>query len=146
MGPFVYRCACVSALVALMAAAPAPARADEPAVRASMQCERAAEPGRVRCSVEAHAAAGRAIAWADVQILELPELASPLKARIGREDATAREPRRHTWAFGLVARRTGQGDARVRVRAVTCEAEGGARCAPLTVEIRAPVTVGTVGG
>jgi len=108
---------------------------------ATMQCERAAEPGRVKCSIELHAAAGRTIAWADVAILELPEFASALKGRIGAADATIREPTTQKWAFGLVAKKTGQGEAKARVRSVVCET-GTARCTSTTVEVKAVVQVG----
>src|SRR5690242_3752664 len=43
------RLACLSACMCLL---PAQASAEEPPVKATMQCERAIEPGRVRCSVE----------------------------------------------------------------------------------------------
>ena len=122
------------------------ARAEEASkLTASMQCDRAAEPGRVKCSVEARATGGRSIAWADVAIVELPELASALKGRIGPSDATARDATSQKWAFGLVARKTGEGEARARVRAVVCEAApdaGPSKCAPVTVDVRALVHVG----
>src|SRR4051794_7870125 len=111
-----YRSACMSVLaLAAIGAITAPASADEappppsPA-RASMQCDRALEPGRVRCSIEAHAEAGRSIAWADVVLVSLPDFASALKGRIAREDTTVKEPSEIKWAFGLVARRAGQGE------------------------------------
>lgn len=117
-------------------------RAEEaPPVEAKMQCERAAEPGRVRCSVEVRTASPRTIAWADVAILQLPEFASALKGRIGPDDATARDANSVKWAFGVVARRAGQGEARVRVRVVACEAEN-TKCAPHSTEVRAILNVG----
>ncbi|HVJ88782.1 MAG TPA: hypothetical protein VM580_03195, partial [Labilithrix sp.] len=63
------------------------ARADEPAVVATMRCERAAGPGRVKCAVEARATGGRSIAWADVALIGLPDFTSALKGRIGPADA-----------------------------------------------------------
>lgn len=132
---------------ALVASAEPPPAAD-PALRATLTCDRVSEPGRVRCAVEARVAEGRTLAWADVEILELPELASPLKARIGPADATSRQPTSAAWAFAVVARRVGQGEARVRVRAVTCTAPAGdagatgARCSPVTTEVRAQIVVG----
>lgn len=110
-------------------------------IEAKMQCERAAEPGRVRCSVEVRTTSPRTIAWADVAILQLPEFASALKGRIGPADATARDASSVKWAFGLVARRAGQGEARVRVRLVACEANN-TKCAPQSTEVRAMLTVG----
>jgi hypothetical protein len=155
-----YRSACVTALAAAAVASVAlagarPARADDagagattppPPVSASMRCEHALEPGRVRCSVEARAAAGKTIAWADVVIVALPDFASALKGRIGREDATSRDPDEIKWAFGLVARRAGQGEAKARVRLSLCQAASPpappSRCVPITVDVRAPLAVG----
>jgi hypothetical protein len=133
-------------------------------MKASMQCDRANEPGRVRCTVEVHIEGGRTLAWADVEILALPDFASALKGRIGPQDALARDAASTKWAFALVARRSGQGVARAGVRAVACDAprpapsasprasaRAGAgaasgtpppRCTPVTVEVRAQVTVG----
>ena len=118
--------------------------APESDVHASMQCDRASEPGRIRCSIEVRIDGGRTITWADVEILSLPEFASALKGRIGPQDAVSRDATSTKWALGLVARRSGQGEARARVRVVACQAsEGGSpRCSPVTVEVKAQVTVG----
>ncbi len=138
----------VGAFLAIAACAFAAGAEPEPALRATLTCDRVSEPGRVRCAVEARAADRRTLAWADVEILELPDFASPLKARIGPTDATSRQPTSASWAFAVVARRVGQGEARVRVRAVTCVAPagdagpGGARCSPVTTEVRAMIVVG----
>jgi len=126
---------------------PVEARADEaPKLTAAMQCERAAEPGRVKCSVEAKATGDRAIVWADVAIVELPEFAAALKGRIGPSDAVFRDAASQKWAFGLVARKTGTGEALARVRAVLCEPgaddAGAAKCAPVTIDVRAVLHVG----
>jgi hypothetical protein len=124
------------------------ARADTEPERATatFQCERVAEPGRVKCGVEIRSTGQGSIVWADVVLVELPELAAALKGRIGPADATARDAMGQRWAFGLVARRTGQGEARVRVRAVICasadETGGTSGCAPKTLELRTVVQVG----
>ena len=115
-----------------------------------MQCDRANEPGRVRCTVEARVSGGRTLAWADVEILSLPDFASALKGRIGPQDALSRDATTTKWGLGLVARRSGQGEVRARVRVVACEAprpgaasgEPRTRCIPLIVEVKAQVTVG----
>jgi hypothetical protein len=159
-----YRSAYVIALAAIGSVA-SDARADAPAesdVKASMQCDRASEPGRIRCSVEVRIDGGRTLSWADVEILSLPDFASALKGRIGPQDAVSRDTTGTKWALGLVARRAGQGEARARVRVVACEAprvvpSGGSsgssgssatpppppapRCAPVSVEVKAQVTV-----
>ncbi|MBX3205792.1 MAG: hypothetical protein KF764_12035 [Labilithrix sp.] len=148
MDPLRYRSACVGALFVAVALAASGARAaePEPALAATMSCERASEPGRVRCAVEARAAGGRSISWADVAIVELPEFAAALKGRIGPGDATFRDVATQKWAFGLVARKGGEGEARVRVRAVVCEPSAGdaaaPKCLPATVEVRATIHVG----
>ncbi|MDB4933897.1 MAG: hypothetical protein JWP87_869, partial [Labilithrix sp.] len=116
------------ALAAVALAFAVPAAAEEKAdteakdVKASMQCDRASEPGRVRCTVELRIDGGRTIAWADVAIVSLPDFASALKGRIGPQDALARDATSTKWAFALVARRAGQGEARARVRAFVCDA------------------------
>ena len=137
--------------LALGVALPGEARATEGSdVHASMQCDRASEPGRVRCAVEVRLEGGRSIAWADVEILSLPEFASALKGRIGPQDALARDATTTKWALGLVARRAGSGEARARVRVVACEAlrpgapatEPRTKCVPVIVEVRAQLLVG----
>jgi hypothetical protein len=131
----------------LLVASASPALADEPLATATMQCERAVEPGRVHCSVEARVAAGRSLSWGDVAILDLPEFAVALKGRLGPADSTSRDGTSQRWAFGIVARRAGQGEAHARVRLVVCEPPAGSdaappRCAPVSVDVRAAVQVG----
>jgi hypothetical protein len=121
------------------ARAQAPPPSSDADVHASMQCDRANEPGRVRCTVEVGLEGGRTLSWADVELLSLPDFASALKGRIGPEDALARDGTSTKWALGLVARRAGQGEVRARVRLVACQ---GKRCGPVVVEVRASVSVG----
>ena len=123
------------------------AAADAPAASASMQCERAVQPGRMKCTAEVHVTGNRTIAWADLVIVELPELAAALKGRIGPADATVHEPTRTTWAFGLVAKKAGQGDARAKVRIVVCEPAadpdaGAPVCTPQVLDVRTTLQVG----
>lgn len=137
-------------LVALLGGA---ARAEEPLppVTATMACEPVAQPGRVKCTAEVRVAGGRTLAWTDLVLVELPELAGALKGRIGPADATAHDATSTTWAFGLVAKKAGQGEARARVRAVVCEpapaapGDAGApapRCTSSAVDVRAALRVG----
>ncbi len=107
---------------------------------ASMQCDRSAEPGRVRCTVELRLEGERTLSWADVEIVALPDFAAPLRGRIGPQDALVREATRTTWGLALVARRTGHGSVRARVRFVSCE---GSQCTPASVDIETPLTVGS---
>jgi hypothetical protein len=135
--------------VAVVLGGPSRAAADGPepgagGLRASMACDRVPEPGRVRCTVEARALEGWALAWSDLVVLDVPEFASPLKARVVGE---VRPPGVASFAFALVARRTGRADARVRVRGVSCAriADGGVateRCVPVALEVRAEIVVG----
>ena len=140
-----YRSAYAFGALALLALAAPQARADGPAdadLHASMQCDRASEAGRVRCTVEVRIEGGRTLAWADVEILSLPDFASALKGRIGPQDALFRDATSTKWGLGLVARRSGQGEARARVRVVACGPAPGSRCAPAIIEVKAQVTVG----
>jgi hypothetical protein len=148
MSAILYRSAYAIGVLALT---PAVASADAPPeAQASMQCDRASEAGRVRCTVEARVTGQRTITWADVEILSLPDFASALKGRIGPQDALSRDAVSAKWALGLVARRAGQGEVRGRVRVVLCDPvrpgappnEPRAHCAPLVVEVQAQVTVG----
>jgi hypothetical protein len=142
MGTYAHRTAyaCVLTAAVLLVVLPRDGEAAEP-VAATMQCEQAAEPGRVRCSVDVRAEE-RSIAWADVVILQLPEIASALKGRLGPLDAAARDDASVKWAFALVARKAGQGEVRARVRVVVCEGGEGSRCVPMVTEVRAMISVG----
>ena len=75
-----YRSAYATALaLAGLALSPGQAHADAPGEpQASMQCDRSNEPGRVRCTVEVRVDAQHTLAWADVEILSLPDFASAL--------------------------------------------------------------------
>lgn len=131
----------VFALAVGLAAAVAtpPVRADQsPRVTASMQCDRASEPGRVKCTIEARVEGGT-LSWADAELVLLPDFTTALKGRIGPQDATSRDAVSTKWALALVARKSGQGDAKARVRVVVCE---GAKCNPITVEVRTSIIVG----
>ena len=154
MHPVIYRsasaCGAVACLVGAVGAClfdARDARADDAkSLTTAMKCERATEPGRVKCSIEAHVSGGRSIAWADVALVELPDFTAALKGRIGPSDATSREAASQRWAFGLVARKTGEGEARARVRALVCEPKAGAasapKCQPVVVDVKALVHVG----
>jgi hypothetical protein len=104
-----------------------------------LTCERTEAPGRVRCEVEARVMPGESITWGDVEIVDTPPMASPLRGRIGPHDATVREPEAWRWAFALVAREKGSGDVQARVRLVVCRA---GTCGPRVVGVSGRVTVG----
>jgi hypothetical protein len=124
----------------ILASIGTPAFAEDAApLTASLQCDRAPEPGRVRCTVEARAASGRTLQWADVVLVELPEFTQALKGRLAPSDSIARDATSERWAFGLVAKKPGEGNATIRVRAVVCEGE---RCVPVTIDAKGVVRVG----
>ena len=128
----VWRSVLVAALVTPAAGAAEP-------LRATVTCAPVAEPGRVRCDVDARVENGT-ISWADVELVSVPDLAAPLKGRIGPKDATLREPAAWRFALALVAKRAGQGTLVLRVRAVACNAKD--ECTPLLAEARGEVRVG----
>jgi hypothetical protein len=133
------RVASICALISALALGDARAQAEEAPLTATLQCDRASEPGRVRCSVETRVGAGRTLQWADVVLIELPPFVQALKGRLGPSDSVSRDPTTERWAFGLVAKSAGEGEAKVRIRAIACE---GTRCAPVMVEAKASVHVG----
>jgi hypothetical protein len=104
-----------------------------------MTCDRALSPGRVRCEVEARVAEGQSISWGDVEIVDTPPMASPLRGRIGPHDATVRERDMWRWAFALVAHEKGNGDIQARVRLVVCR---GGTCGPRVVDVAGHIAVG----
>jgi hypothetical protein len=133
------------AALALLTLCDTKARAQAPVITGAMTCERVTEPGRVKCSVEARAPAGWSLSWADVTLQDLPDFTAALKGRIGPADLTMNEPALRRWAFGLVAKKAGEGELKARVRAVVCEpvkGDAGARCQPTTLDVTTIVHVG----
>jgi len=130
----------LAATLAVLAPSPG-ARADDPprAASAKMTCERIAQPGRVRCEVEAVAEAGTQIRWGDVAIVSVPPFAAALKGRIGPREATSREDATWRWALALVAKDRGVGDVRAHVRVTLCQKD---RCEPRVLEVTARLQVG----
>lgn len=112
---------------------------DAAAVRATLTCERADGPGRVRCDVEARVVPGSSISWGDVVLTKTPSFASALRGRIGPRDATVHEPDVWRWPLALVARDKGTGDVEGRVRLVVCQ---GGKCAPRVLDVTGRVVVG----
>jgi hypothetical protein len=108
-------------------------------LRALLTCDRVADPGRVRCEVEARVEPGESIAWGDVVLLRVPPFATALRGRIGAHDASVREPGLWRWSFAVVARAKGAGDLSGRVRVVVCR---GSSCAVREVEVAVRVEVG----
>jgi hypothetical protein len=129
----------VACAIALVAGAPARADEDAGPARATMTCDHADAPGRVRCEAEARVGAGESIAWGDVTIVRTPPFADALRGRIGPHDATTREAGAWRWAFALVARGKGSGELEGRVRLVVCRDK---TCGPRELPVVAHVGVG----
>lgn len=111
-----------------------------PVLSASMQCDRAPEPGRVRCTIEAEVSQPLRIRWSAAEIVAVPEFTTPLRVRLGKADMISEEPGRVRFAFALAAKTTGRGALRARVRAVVCEGE--LRCRPEERAVESAVVVG----
>jgi hypothetical protein len=127
------------AAAVLCASVVARADVDAGSVHASLTCDRADGPGRVRCEVEARVDPGESIAWGDVILLQTPAFTLVLRGRIGPHDATVQEPDVWRWAFALAARNKGAGDIDARIRLVVCQ---GKTCAPLEVPVSGKIVVG----
>jgi hypothetical protein len=106
---------------------------------ATLTCEHAAVPGRVRCEVEARVLPGTTISWGDVAIRSVPPFAAALRGRVGPHDASVREPGLWRWAFALVARGKGAGDVEGQVRMVICRDKA---CAARDVRVVGKLEVG----
>jgi hypothetical protein len=116
---------------ALLSAAPS-ARAGGPPLEASLSCESARAPGRVRCTLRISAAGGPRLDWADALVLETPAFARALLARVAARDVQAGQGTVKV-PLALVLEGPGRGVVRVRARAVLCRADAGReRCFPAT--------------
>jgi hypothetical protein len=110
----------------------------DPAI-ATLACEHATIPGRVRCVVEARVVEGESISWGDVILVVVPPFLRALRGRIGPHDATAQETSHWRWELALVAGAVGRGVVEGRVRLVVCH---GASCLPRQLPIAGTVLVG----
>jgi DsbC/DsbD-like thiol-disulfide interchange protein len=109
---------------------------------ATLACEPARAPGRVRCSVEARVAPGESIAWGDVVLTAMPPFATALRGRIGPHDATVRSDVGWRWEFAVAARAKGRGRLEGRVRLVVCQAKA---CLPVQADVSGELVVGELG-
>jgi hypothetical protein len=125
--------------LALMTGGSAFAEDDAGTAHATMTCERAATPGRVRCEVEARVGPGESIAWGDVVLIRMPPFATALRGRIGPHDASVREAALWRWAFAVVARENGSGEIEGRVRVVVCRDQ---TCATRVIPVIGRVAAG----
>jgi hypothetical protein len=122
------------------------AGASEPPLSVTLECPRRATPGRIVCEAELEVARGQ-LTWGDVLVLEAPEFARPLRARVGPSAATMQRERRMRLQLALAATSAGEGRLHVRARAVYCTGQGPAGpdpCRPITGEAQALVRVGPI--
>lgn len=116
-----------------------------PDLSGTLTCRRQSAPGRVICEVELELSRGR-IAWADVVVVEAPELARPLRVRVSLSEARARTPRRVRLPLAFIATEEGAGDVVVAGRVVACTAASGSeRCVPRLTDLSARLVVGPLG-
>ncbi len=114
--------------------------AEAPTVVAQVQCDKATEPGRVRCGVDVRPTERQRLVWADVAVVRAPSFSSALRGRVGPGEATARDVAGYRFALALVARINGKGPLVLRVRAVTCADGDGCRAS--SVEVSTELSVG----
>jgi|GEM_PF-2837233 len=118
-----------------------PARPAEDAgdagVQATLACERAPAPGRVRCEVEIRASSGT-LAWGDVIVTSAAPSLTPLRARIGAPEATMSTASLWRFTLAVAAKQRGTARLEAKVRLVHCQ---GDRCEPRTFPIQADVVI-----
>jgi hypothetical protein len=117
-------------------------RAESPPVEARLSCRHEASPGRVLCELEVEARSGQLV-WADAVVVSAPEMARPLRARVGPGQSTARTATRIRLPLSLAAAREGKGELQVRARWVRCPG-GKASCITGQRVVRARVMVGAI--
>jgi hypothetical protein len=109
-------------------------------IRAQLVCPSGLRPGRVLCTLSIHGRGAR-LAWGDALVVEAPDFARPLRARVGFEERSAHGETRLELPIALVAVGAGAGQLQVRARAVVCEGKSLRGCAPASVETRAALQV-----
>ncbi|HWO13110.1 MAG TPA: hypothetical protein VNN80_26600 [Polyangiaceae bacterium] len=120
------------------------ARGDEPpAPSARLVCPRRPGPGRIVCEAELELDRG-VLVWADVLVLEAPQFAPPLRARVGPSALHMKSDQRQRLQLALAATAPGSGTLRVRARAVACPDATLRGCWSLVREAQARVEVGPI--
>ena len=133
----------LGALLASLVYAGPLASAQLPEFSARLECQRRATPGRVLCEVELELASG-VLRWADVLVVAAPKFARPLRARVGPSASSMKTERRQRLQLALAATDVGEGDLRVRARAVACPDATGRDCRAQVRELEASVSVGPI--
>jgi hypothetical protein len=126
--------------VGTLAAAPLP---PSPDFSARLQCQRRSTPGRVLCEAELEVNSG-VLRWGDVLVLDAPEFARPLRARVGPSALFMQSERRQRLQLALAATHDGTGSLKVRARGVVCPDASGQNCRAVSHELSASVLVGPI--
>jgi uncharacterized protein (DUF58 family) len=130
-------------LLALAAPVSLAASAEPPELRVELVCPRRPTAGRVVCEVELEVETG-VLAWGDALVLEAPEFASPLRARVGSSAAVMKTEQRQRLQLALAATQPGTGTLRIRARAVLCSDGTQNDCRPAQREASTTVRVGPI--
>jgi hypothetical protein len=126
-----------TALVAIPAGA-------APIVHASASCVAANKPGRIRCralvELPLDAVATQKIAWGQLAIVSSDPSVTPLRGRLGPNDAEVHEDGRLAWSFSVAASEVGERTMKVRL-STTIEPKNGGPASLVSQELDVTVRV-----
>ena len=113
-----------------------------PSLRASLECERVARPGRILCELSLSPKTGRLV-WSDGLVVQAPLFARPLRSRVVAQLGPSAGSGIAKAKLALVATESGQGTLELLARGVVCQDRpAGEWCAAEAVRVTAPVLVG----
>jgi hypothetical protein len=119
--------------------------AAEPALSARLGCPAVPVPGRVLCEVELDAASGELV-WADALVVESPDFARPLRARVGPPRALGSGGSALKLPLAFMATRSGRAPVQVVARGVICtplpDRAAAKSCSPKIARLGAELAVG----
>jgi hypothetical protein len=99
-----------------------------PVVHASASCIAANKPGRIRCralvELPLDAVATQKITWGQLAVVSSDPAVTPLRGRLGPNDAEVREDGRMAWSFSVAASEVGERTMKVRL-STTIQPNGG---------------------
>ncbi|MGZ3416565.1 MAG: hypothetical protein ACXVEF_44320 [Polyangiales bacterium] len=115
-----------------------------PVVHASASCVAANKPGRIRCralvELPLDAVATQKIAWGQLVIVSSDPSVTPLRGRLGPNDAEVREDGRLAWSFSVAASEVGERTMKVRLSS-TIEPKNGGPSSLVTQDVDVTVRV-----
>jgi hypothetical protein len=129
------------ACAAILLAAPAFAG---PVVHASASCIAADKPGRIRCravvELPLDAASTQKITWGQLAVVSSDPAVTPLRGRLGPNDAEVREDGRMAWSFSVAAAEVGERSMKVRLSTTIQPKNGEATLVTQDLEVAVRVT------